>query len=151
VIEARIKVSSPSSAAIASFYDEYGSLAARRVATKGAAPWWLGGKRTGLAISSVAPDSVLQLRAGKWSTVAAAAGHWRVKALGAAAPLAAFPLAAARPAIAAALRQSAKTNAYQSWTAAKQRFMLKQTSCRRDALPAAGAVDLTSYLPFLAL
>jgi hypothetical protein len=41
--------------------------------------------------------------------------------------------------------QSSRTNAYQSWTAAKQRAALKQTACRRDALPAVGAVDLTSY------
>jgi hypothetical protein len=65
--------------------------------------------------------------------------------------LAAFSLAQARPAIGAALRQSSRTNAYQTWTAARQRSALKQTVCRRDSLPSAGAVDLTSYLPFLAV
>jgi hypothetical protein len=149
-IESRIKVSSPTVSAVSSFYDEYGSLPARQVSTKTAA-WWLGEKKAGIAISSVAPDQVFQVKAGRWSTVLGASGEWKVKPVGAVAPLAAFPLAKARPAIAAALRQSSRTNAYQSWTAAKQRAALKQTACRRDALPSAGAVELTSYLPFLAL
>jgi hypothetical protein len=149
-IESRIKVSQPSSAAISSFYDEFGSLPARQVGVK-TAPWWLGGKKAGLAISSVAPDQVFQVKAGRWSNVVSASGKWKVKPLGPVAPLAAFPLEKARPAIGAALRLSSRTNAYQSWTAAKQRSALKQTVCRRDSLPSVGAVDLTSYLPFLAL
>jgi hypothetical protein len=149
-IESRIKVSAPASAAVSSFYDEYGSLPARQVAAA-TPPWWLGEKKAGVAISSIAPDQVLQVKIGRWSTVTSASGQWKVKPLGPVAPLAAFPLAKARPAIAAALRQSSRTDAYQSWTAAKQRAALKQTACRRDELPSAGAVDLTSYLPFLAL
>lgn len=149
-IESRIKVSQPSSSAIASFYDEFGGLPARQVSAA-KAPWWLGDRKAGLAISSVAPDQVFQVKVGRWSNVVSASGEWKVKPLGPVAPLAAFPLAKARPAIGAALRQSSRTSAYQSWTAARQRSALKQTACRRDALPSPGAVDLTSYLPFLAL
>jgi hypothetical protein len=150
VIEARIKVAAPSSSTVSSFYDEYGSLPARQVAAH-TAPWWLGGRKAGLAISSVAPDRVFQLREGQSSTVVSSSGRWKVKPLGPVAPLAAFSLAQARPAIRAALQRISKTNAYQSWTAAKQRATLKHTVCRRDSLPSPGAVDLTSYLPFLAL
>jgi hypothetical protein len=149
-IESRIKVSAPTSSAIASFYDEFGSLPARRVRSK-TAPWWLGDRKSGLAISSVAPDQVFQVKAGRWSTVFNASGRWKVNPLGPVAPLAGFSLAQARPSIGAALRQSSRTSAYQSWTAARQRSALKQTACRRDSLPSPGAVDLTSYLPFLAL
>jgi hypothetical protein len=149
-IESRIKVSQPSSSAISSFYDEFGSLPARQVGAS-TAPWWLGDRKAGLAISSVAPDQVFQVKVGRWSTVVSATGQWKVKPLGPVAPLAAFPLSKARPAIGAALRQSSGTSAYQSWTAAKQRSALKQTACRRDSLPSVGAVDLTSYLSFLAL
>lgn len=149
-IESRIKVSQPSASAISSFYDEFGSLPARQVGAA-TAPWWLGDRKAGLAISSVAPDQVFQVKVGRWSTVVSASGQWKVKPLGPVAPLAAFPLSKARPAIGAALRQSSRTSAYQSWTAAKQRSALKQTACRRDSLPSPGAVDLTSYLSFLAL
>jgi hypothetical protein len=149
-IESRIRAGYPSSSAISTYYNEYGSLSARRVEVAGA-PWWLGGAKQGIAIFSVAPDQVLRARAGRWTTVQTPAGEWKVRALGPVVPLASFSLANARPAIRGALQQSARTNAYQSWTAAKQRFALKQTVCRRDSLPAAGAVDLTSYLPFLAL
>jgi hypothetical protein len=175
-IESRIKVSSPSSSAVSSFYDDYGSLPARLVTAtpeklekrakpekaekaqkrekpeKAAPPaWWLGGKKSGLAISSIAPDQVFKVKAGRTSAVVSPSGEWEVKPLGPVAPLAAFPLAKARLAISAGLRQNARTSAYQNWTAVKQRSALKQTACRRDDLPSVGAVDLTSYLPFLAL
>jgi hypothetical protein len=149
-IESRIKVSQPSSSAIASFYDEFGSLPARQVAAA-KAPWWLGERKTGVAISSVAPDQVFQVKEGRSTTVVSASGQWKVKPLGPVAPLAAFSLAKARPPIGAALRQSSRTSAYQTWTAAKQRSALKRTACRRDDLPSVGAIDLTSYLSFLAL
>lgn len=150
VIESRIRVGYPSAGAIASYYQEYGSLATRRV---GAAtpPWWLGRLKDGLAIASVAPDQVFRARTGHWATVVTASGQWKIRPLGPPAPLASFSLAAARPSIRAALQNASRTNAFQSWSAARQRNALKQTVCRRDSLPSVGAVDLTSYLPFLAL
>ncbi len=149
-IESRIRVGYPSAGAIASYYQEYGSLSARRVGAV-TGPWWLGGPKDGIAISSVAPDQVFRARTGRWTIVVTASGQWKVRPLGPAAPLASFSLAAARPSIRAALQNASRTNAFQSWSAARQRSALKQTACRRDSLPAVGAVDLTSYLPFLAL
>ena len=114
-----------------------GACPARQVGAA-KAPWWLGARKTGVAISSVAPDQVFQVKEGRWTTVVSASGQWKVKPLGPVAPLAAFSLAKARPSIGAALRQSSRTSAYQTWTAAKQRSALKQTVCRRDALPSVG-------------
>jgi hypothetical protein len=148
-IESRIKVSQPSSSAIASFYDEFGSLPPAGGSREGSLV--AGGAEDRVAISSVAPDQVFQVKEGRLTTVVSASASGRSSRSGPVAPLAAFSLAKARPSIGAALRQSSRTSAYQSWTAAKQRSALKQTVCRRDALPSVGAVDLTSYLSFLAL
>lgn len=150
VIESRIRVGSPSAATVASFYEDYGGLSARRVAAV-TAPWWLGGRKNGIAIASVAPDQVFRVPTGRWATVVTPSGQWKIRPLGATAPLASFSLSGARPSIRAALQNAARKNAYQGWTAARQRAALKQTVCRRDALPVAGAVDLASFLPFLAL
>jgi hypothetical protein len=149
-IESRIHVAAPSGGEISSYYSEYGQLQARPVAVKPGASW-LGRARTGVAISSVAPDAVFHARIGRWTTLETSAGKIRVRPLGPAGPLASFSPAQARSGIRGALLQEARANAFQSWTAAKERALLKLTVCRRDSLPAVGAVDLTSYLPFLAV
>jgi len=149
-IESRIRAASPSGSAIASYYQEFGDLPARQVAAR-PAPWWLDGAKTGLAISTVAPDRVFRAPIGRWTEAVASSGHWKVRPVSEAAPLGSYSLAAARPAIRAALKHAARENAFQSWSAAHQRGLLKQTVCRRDALPTVGAVDLTTYLPFLAI
>jgi hypothetical protein len=115
------------------------------------APWWLDGRKQGLAIASVAPDQAFRVRTGRWTAIRTAFGEFHVRPLGPVSPLASEPLSAARSGIRGALKHAAKTNAYQSWTAVRQRNALKRTSCRRDALPTPAAVDLTSYLPFLGL
>jgi hypothetical protein len=55
------------------------------------------------------------------------------------------------PAIAAALREFQRGEAFENWTVAKQRYVLNTAICARDDLPQPSAVDLTSYLPFLRL
>jgi hypothetical protein len=149
-IESRIRVGSPSASAVASFYKDYGALRARPVAVR-PAPWWLGGQTQGIAIASVAPDQVFRLAAGRWTAIRTPFGEYRVQPLGATTPLASVPLSQAQGAIRGALQKAARENAYQSWTVRRQRSALQQTSCRRDSLPSVGAVDLTSYLPFLAI
>jgi hypothetical protein len=149
-IASRLHGGSPSAAAVAAYYDQYGDLSARQVVAR-PAPWWLGDRTGGVAISSIAPDQVFRAPAGRWTTVRTPDGAFRVRPVGPASPLATFPLAAARPAIAGGLRQQARADAYESWIAAKEKALLKQTVCRRDALPPVGSADLTSYVPFLAL
>jgi hypothetical protein len=149
-IESRFRVGAPSSAQIAAYYQSYGNLPAREVGAV-TPPWWLGGLKDGLAISSIAPDQVFRAPAGRWTTVVTALGQWRIRPLGATEPLAAAPLSQATPSIRAAIMQTAQANAYQSWSAARQRVALKTTVCRGDALPQVGGVDLVDFLPFLAL
>jgi hypothetical protein len=49
------------------------------------------------------------------------------------------------------LRASARDDAYHDWTWRRQHAALDEIRCVRDRLPAIGAVELTSFLPFLAL
>lgn len=149
-IESRTRAAAPGAGAISSYYQRYASLPARLVSAK-PAPWWLGGLKKGLAISSVAPARVFRLPAGRWRNVQTPFGEFRVRPAGSSSPLATFPLSTARPAVRAAIQRDAKSNAYRRWTTAKQRAALKRTACRRDSLPQIGALDLSSYLPFLAL
>jgi len=74
-----------------------------------------------------------------------------VRPLGDAVPLGSLPLAEARPAIAAALRTFAQRDAYERWSEQRQRALLDRTICARDDLPQPATIDLSTYLPFLAL
>ena len=74
-----------------------------------------------------------------------------VRTIGEPMPLGALPLQRARPAISAALTAFARGEAFERWTAARQTSMLAQTTCVRDDMPAAGSVDLSTFLPFLSL
>jgi hypothetical protein len=117
----------------------------RQVQTKPAASW-LGGKTRGIILSATAPT---QLFDGGVRSVWTPTGVVRVKPLDAAAPLGGVPLAAARPAIAAALRSFARNESFEVWTERKQKDTLATTICARDELPQVAAVELTTYLPFL--
>jgi hypothetical protein len=78
-------------------------------------------------------------------------GRYVVRPSGRATPLGALPPDRARPAIVTALKAFARGAAYDRWAVAQQTGALKRTTCRRDDLPTAGAVDLTTLLPFLSL
>ena len=45
----------------------------------------------------------------------------------------------------------ARSDAVVRWSSARQAALLTQAVCRRDDLPIADVLDLTQYLPFLAL
>src|SRR5206468_2680659 len=66
-------------------------------------------------------------------------------------PLGALPLARARTAIAAALKSFARGQAFETWTVARQSGSLQAATCLKDDLPQPGAVDLSTFLPFLSL
>jgi hypothetical protein len=55
------------------------------------------------------------------------------------------------PAVRATLLQHAREQAFTGWTLARQRSALARIACAHDQLPQVDAVDLTDYLPFLAL
>jgi hypothetical protein len=146
----RIRVGPPSGRAIADYYETFSAIPARPVEAR-PAPWWLGDRPIGLALSGLAPVKVFSLPGGIFARVDNGAGKMRVRPLGEELPLGAFPLAFARPSIRAALIESARETAFQTWLTGHETDALRRTSCVRDELPIAASVDLTSLLPFLAL
>jgi hypothetical protein len=149
-IELRFRVAAPRPAEILDFWSTYTDAQARFVEAR-PAPWWLGGKTRGVALETTAPASVFRLGGKKFTRLMTADGTLRVKPLSPPLPLGAFPTALAGPAISAALQASARTTAFQTWLLARQVGALQRTVCVRDELPSPEPVDLTAYLPFLAL
>lgn len=149
-IEARMTVGAPSGRDIETFYNAYASLLTLEVESS-PAPGWLGGRERGLTLESLAPPPVFSLRTGAVGTVSWAGKSYNVKPLGVPRPLGAQPLQLVRAAIGAQLTSYAKTAAYHAWTARVQASALQKTTCRRDALPQPGEVELADWLPFLAL
>ena len=149
-VQATLPARAPTAAEIQTFYESYPDLSVRLVKSE-PQPSWLGSKTQGLAISEVAPDRIFTLKPGRVAVLQTSEGSFRIKPLEDALPLGAVPLRKATPAIAAALRGFERGEAFENWTVAKQRYVLNTTICARDDLPQPGAVDLTSYLPFLRL
>ena len=149
-IEPTVPAASPSNDAIQAFYDSYPDLLARAVTAK-PAPWWLGGRTKGWALQQLAPQRVFDVSTGFAAQVSSLSGTYTVKADGDALPLGALPLARARTAIAAALKSFARGQAFESWTVARQSGSLQAATCLKDDLPQPGAVDLSTFLPFLSL
>jgi hypothetical protein len=148
-IQARLTVPGPSGAQLAEFQATYGAELAREVEVEPAPSWLPDGR--GVALSIDAPPQVFTAPLGRWSTVRAFEGIFRVRPRADTAPLAGVPFASVRPGIARALRHAAQADAFHGWTALKQKAALDQVRCIRDRLPQVGGIELTSYLPFLTL
>ncbi len=149
-VESGLRVPPVSEAAIASFYDAYAGVRARLVTTKAPVDW-LGGRKRGIAIETVAPARVFALPTGRAGLVQTPGGAVAVQPLEAVLPFAAVPLSAARPAIAAAITHQARDDAYQAWLEAQEQKVLGTATCAADDVPAPLPVDLPDYMPFLAL
>jgi len=149
-LEVGMRVGAPSAAAIQNFYSSYPDLLVRPVRTKQPAPW-LGDRKRGWALAQIAPAEVFDLPDGRSSTVSTPLGRYAVTPLGNSVPLGSLPVDAVRGAIASALRSFEQGAAYEHWTQNLQTQALAQTICARDDMPAPGAVELSTYLPFLAL
>jgi hypothetical protein len=148
-IQARLTVPSPSTAQLAELQQTYGTVQARELEVAPAPSWLPEGR--GVALGLDAPAQVFSAPVGRAVTVRTFEGVFTVRALADTAPLAAIPVASARPAIRRALRAAAQADRYHSWTAFEQKRALDDLRCTRDRLPQVGAVELTSYLPFLTL
>jgi hypothetical protein len=146
----RLRAPAPTATQVADYQLTFASLAARPVEV-GRPVSWLGGRRAGLALDGLAPRAVFSLPAGKRARLQTPAGRLRVRATGPAMPLGAYPAALARPAITAALIESARLAKFQTWLLGRQTAALRSTVCLRDELPLVEPVDLTEFLPFLAL
>ena len=138
----------PSASEIATFYESYPGLLVRPVTAK-PAPAWLGWRVRGLALDSIAPESVFKLPVGSAATVLTVDGSYRVRPRGDARPLGTMPLSVVAPAIRAALSSFARGAAYGDWAIARQSVALATTICANDELPATGSVELEDFLPFL--
>jgi hypothetical protein len=149
-IKAGLKAPYPSASDVSDYLTSYGTTLTREVEAK-PAPWWLNGRKRGLALGSAAPFAVMKLPAGKWKQVWTPGGVIRVRPLGPARPLSVVGLDAGRPGIVAALRDLARSAAFETWTIRRQRQAQGRALCARDDLPQNEAVDLTEYLPFLEL
>jgi len=150
LIQAGLRVGSPSAAEIRSYYDTYSAAPVRLVQVKPAAPW-LANSRRGFALGAVAPPQVFTLKNGRQATLRTMTGVFKVKALGPSVDLAELPLAKARKPIVTALVSLARDTAYQNWLLTRQKGAQTQTLCWRDQMPAVAVVPLTDYLPYLAL
>jgi hypothetical protein len=149
-IESGFRVGGATSAEINEYYETYGGTRARLVQTKTAAPW-LGNRTRGFALESMAPPQLFSLAGGKgWHSIRTMRGTYQVRALDSTVALGALPLGVARPAIANALQELARSDHYEAWLLARERVLDEQAVCRRDAQPEVGVVELTDYLPFLA-
>ena len=148
-LQAGLRAPAPTPAEVEQFYGTYAPVLAREVEISPAPSWLPGGR--GVVLATIAPARMFVVATGRTSTVWSPEGPLRVKPLGDAEPLGAWPLEAARPAIARALRATSRVNAYHDWTVRRQRAALSQIRCTRDRLPAIAAVELTSFLPYLAL
>jgi hypothetical protein len=149
-IQSGFRVRPPTAREIADFHDTYGDLQARLVQAKSSAPW-LGGRRSGYAVESAAPPRLMTLLSGRWSPVWSPLGTVQVRPLGPPLPLATLSIGSARDAIRAALIAQEREDRYPVWLTSAQQAAFPEAICWRDQMPEKGDVDLTNYLPFLAL
>lgn len=148
-IERKLRARPATPAEVRAFYTGYPDLLTRAVQSK-PAPWWLGGRATGLALAPLVPAALFALPAGKKAKLRAIDGTYEVRPLAEPLPLGLVPFERARPAIAAALTAFAKREALERWTIGRQEALLRQATCRGDDLPTPAAVGLSAYLTFLA-
>ena len=149
-IAKRRDVQPPSSAEISLYHSLYGALPVRQVRADSTASW-LGGRRKGFALVPPGPLQLLTMPSARWRALVTTNGAVKVAALDEVLPLGAVPLALARPAVRAALTAQGRLQAVETWSVGAQSRALSRILCVGDVLPASATVDLSSYLPFLAL
>jgi len=145
-IQATLQVGAPSQTGLQQWYATYGASNARAVRAAKPLPW-LGNLRAGIAIQGEAPGRLFALDPGSTVTV----GGVKVTVLGEAAPLGAFPFAQAAPAVRRAFLQQQRDAAYAAWSLRRQNQSLGSLACQHDQFPQPSTVDLTDWLPYLAL
>jgi hypothetical protein len=147
----RFRVRAPTAEQIRSYYESVADTPARLVQVKPRA-WWLGERREGLAIASLAPPQAFGIPVRKkWTRVRTADGVIKIRSEDGAFPLGTFPLSVARPTVAAALKEIQRRQIFERWFTRPLADGLDRLRCANDELPAVAVVDLTTYLPFLAL
>jgi hypothetical protein len=147
----RFRVRRPTAEQITSYYESVADTRARLVEVKPRV-WWLGDRREGLAIGSLAPPQAFGIPVGrKWIRIRTADGLFRIRSEDQAFPLGTFPLSLARPSVVAALKEIQRRQIFERWFNRPLNDGLNRVRCSGDELPPVANVDLTTYLPFLAL
>ncbi|HET8872386.1 MAG TPA: hypothetical protein VFM83_01760 [Gaiellaceae bacterium] len=147
----RFRVGAPTAEEITSYYESLADTSARMIEIKPRA-WWLGERREGLAIGSLAPPQVFGIPSGnKWIRIRTADGLFKVRSQDDAHPLGTYPLGLARPAVVAALKEIQRRQTFERWFGRPLKDGLDRLRCAGDELPAVSVVDLTTYMPYLAL
>ena len=149
-IESRFRASWPNARQIAEYHATYGELQVRLVQAKNELQW-LGGRRGGYALETAAPPRLMALSSGRWAPLWSPLGTVQVRPLGPPLPLGSLPLGNVRSAIRTALIAHAREARFPAWLTEAQQAAFPEATCWRDQLPELGEVDLTNYLPFLAL
>ncbi len=145
-IESTLRVAVPTGAGLRRWYETYSAVPARPVRAAKPVPW-LGNLRTGIAVTGVAPGRLLELGAGQTVKIHGV----KVTALGETAPLGAFPLAQALPAVRRAFVAQERDAAFAVWSRRRQNQSLGSLTCQHDQPPQPATVDLTDWLPYLSL
>ncbi len=148
-LQAQLRLPRPTAAQIQEFGLLYGDLEARELRVTPAPSWLPSGR--GAVLSLEAPAAAFTVPTGKEIVVRTFEGLLRIRALDEPTPLGALPDALARPAISRAIAAAARVDAYHAWTWKRQKDALDDLRCTRDRLPAIGAVELTAFLPELAV
>ena len=147
----RFRVAAPTAEQIRDYYETFADTAARIVEVKPRA-WWLGERRRGLALGSLAPPQAFGIPVRKkWTRIRTADGVYKIRSEDNAFPLGTYPLSVARPSVAAALRETQRRQIFERWFSRPLNDGLDRLRCSNDQLPAVAVVDLSTYLPFLAL
>ncbi|HEX7626689.1 MAG TPA: hypothetical protein VF379_06495 [Gaiellaceae bacterium] len=145
-IQATLHVAGPTTAGLQQWYDTYSASPALAVRTAKPEPW-LGNLRTGIAIQGQAPGRLFALATGESVKIDGV----QVTAVGEVAPLGSFPLAQAAPAVRRAFSQQQRAEAFAVWLRKRENQNLGGLACQHDQNPQPATVDLTDWLPYLAL
>ena len=146
----RFRAPNPTGQQITEYHENFSEQPARMVEVKPRA-WWLGDRRKGLAIGSLAPPQIFDLPAGKKVKIRTADGVYSVTAQDDAMPLGAFPLGVARNAVVTGLKEISRRQLFERWFTKPLSDRLDDLRCADDQLPAIAVVDMTTFLPFLTL
>ena len=104
-----------------------------------------------ISIDWTAPPQLMSLASGRWAALWSPFGTVRVRPLGPPKTLGSLPAQSVRPSIRAALIEQAREEHFSAWLTVAQKSAFPEAICWRDQFPELGEVDLTNYLPFLAL
>ena len=145
-VERGLSVRGPTGREITDLYARYDGADARYIESSRLLAW-LGNRKGGVAIAATAPRRVFSAPPNARLVI----GGANIVVRGETAPLGAFPLTAAVPTLRAALVEVARVDAFRTWTSRRQNQALPRLECTNDAFPQPAPVDLTAWLPFLAL